>query len=248
MIVAAVATMPERLLYLENVVRTIRPQVDILRVYLNNFVERPAFLTEEEGRLSHEAAGDLGDLGKLYWLDGKEGTGHSHYMTLDDDIGYPADYAARMVSEFDARGGKAIVGVHGSEFDDPIVDFVTSRKDRFRFYQGLDTPRRAHILGTATTLLSRATIQLDISKDFPLRNAADLQLAVAAQKQRVPLVAVPRPEGWLTELRPWTEEGFSIWKQTKEDGQSKPQTYLAQTAIEQWQLYPDPLIAYPATP
>jgi hypothetical protein len=55
------------------------------------------------------------------------------------------------------------------------------------------------------------------------------------------MVAIPRPEGWVTERRPWTDEGFSIWKQTKLDGHSKVQTHLAQTAVNKWILRPDPL-------
>lgn len=52
LIVAAMATMPERLPHLENAVEALRPQVDVLRVYLNNFVEIPKFLSEEEAVLS----------------------------------------------------------------------------------------------------------------------------------------------------------------------------------------------------
>src|SRR5665213_2649162 len=114
MIVAAMATMPERLPYLEGAINALRPQVDVLRVYLNNFVEIPSFLSAEEGYLSSDAAGDLGDAGKFYWVNGKSGLDYSHYLTVDDDLGYPDDYVATLMEEFDARRQKAIVGVHGS--------------------------------------------------------------------------------------------------------------------------------------
>jgi hypothetical protein len=240
MIVAAMATMPNRLPYLEEVVETIRPQVDVLRVYLNGFIEPPEFLKAEEACLSNDADGDLGDAGKFYWLDDEELRDYTHYLTLDDDIGYPKDYVSKLKAEFDIRQGGAIVGVHGSEFSQPIVSFVESRQNRCRFYEGLEIPRSVHILGTATTMWGKDTIQLT-KEDFPLRNMGDLQLAIAAQKQNVPMVAIPRPEGWVTERRPWTDEGFSIWKQTKLDGHSKVQTHLAQTAVNKWILRPDPL-------
>jgi len=133
MIIAGIATMPDRLPYLEEVVGTIRPQVDVLRVYLNNFETVPSFLSSEEGCLSKNANGDLGDAGKFYWLDDKEKHDYSHYLTIDDDLGYPSNYVSTLVNEFDARDGQAVVGVHGSEFTDPIEDFVTSRKERYRF-------------------------------------------------------------------------------------------------------------------
>lgn len=245
LIVAAMATMPERLPYLENAVEALRPQVDALRVYLNNFVEIPKFLSEEEAVLSGNAIGDLGDSGKFYWFDGKDGLDHTHYLTADDDIGHPPNYVDALVEEFDARDGKAILGVHGSTFLLPIEDFVTSRDERFRFYERLDRARTVHILGTATTLLSRDTIDLSLD-DFKMRNAADLQLAIAAQRQRVPMVAIARNENWVTEERPWTAEGFSIWKTTKQNGHSA-QTNLARTAVSNWELHPDPLEKKAAT-
>lgn len=232
MIIAGMATMPDRLFYLEQVVEAVRPQVDVLRVYLNNFVEVPPFLKSEEACMSQDALGDLGDAGKFYWVNGGAGD-YTHYVTLDDDIGYPQDYVATLKSECDIRGGQSIVGVHGSEFTNPIEDFVTSRKNRYRFYESLDKAQSVHMLGTATTMWCRNAIQLG-PDDFPLKNMGDLQLAIAAQKQQVPLVAIPRLANWMTELRPWTEEGFSIWKQTKEEGRSQAQTKLAQTAVTEW--------------
>lgn len=239
MIVAAMATMPERLPYLESTVESLRPQVDALRVYLNNFEEVPLFLSEEEAQLSGDAIGDLGDSGKFYWFNDKTDLDHTHYLTVDDDLGYPPNYVAALVEEFDARDGQAIVGLHGSTFSVPIENFVTSRDERFRFYENLNRARTVHILGTATTLLSRKTIDLSLD-DFSMRNAADLQLAIAAQRQRVPMVALARYKNWVTEERPWTNEGFSIWKTTKEQGCSA-QTHLARTAVSSWRLYGDPL-------
>lgn len=240
MIVAAMATMPERLPYLECVVKSLRPQVDAVRVYLNNFEKIPSFLSNDEGILSSDAIGDLGDSGKFYWLNGRAGLDHSHYLTVDDDLGYPANYVSTLVEEFDARNGSAIVGIHGSTFKPTIENFVKSRDERFRFYEKLDRARSVHLLGTATTLLSRTTIALSLD-DFRMRNAADLQLAIVAQKQRVPMVALARPENWITEERPWTAEGFSIWKTVKQPGNSEPQTLLARAAVKNWQLFEDPL-------
>jgi len=240
MIVAAMATMPERLPYLEDAVNALRPQVDALRVYLNNFKEIPPFLSAEEAYLSSEALGDLGDAGKFYWVSNGSGLDYSHYLTVDDDLGYPDDYVATLMEEFDARKQKAVVGVHGSTFVQPIEDFVTSREARYRFYEKLDRAQVVHILGTATTILSRQTLGLSLD-DFRMRNAADLQLAIAAQRQNVPMVAIPRPEGWISEERPWTAEGYSIWKTTKEPGRSVTQTNLARTAIAHWNLFDDPI-------
>ncbi len=73
MIIAGMATMPDRLSFLKEVVEIVRPQVDVLRVYLNGFVKVPDVLRPEEAMLSSDARGDLGAEGKLYWIDGKDG-------------------------------------------------------------------------------------------------------------------------------------------------------------------------------
>lgn len=241
MIVAGMATMPDRLPYLKNVVEALRPQVDVLRVYLNNFVEPPSFLSAAESCLSAEAAGDLGAEGKFYWVDGHDGTESDHYLTVDDDLGYPPDYVARLLEESEARGDRAVVGVHGSRFALPIEDFVTSRAVRYRFYEDLVAPEAVHMLGTGTTLIPRAAIRLSMD-DFAMRNASDLQLAIAAQRQGTPMVAVAREEAWVKEVRPWTAEGYSIWKATKAEGKRQAKTDLARTAVERWQLHPDPIL------
>ena len=241
MIVAGIATMPERVNYLEGTVEALRPQVDALRVYLNDFEEVPRFLKPGEGVLSSQAAGDLGDSGKFYWFDRREELEYDHYLTMDDDLGYPPNYVAALVKEFDARDGQAVLGVHGSTFLPTIADFVDSRDKRFRFDAELKTSRPVHLLGTATTILSYRTLDLSLNDFSSLRNAADLHLGIAAQKQEVPMIAVARPENWITEERSWDHEGFSIWKSTKAPGDHTPQTELATRAIASWRLFDDPL-------
>jgi hypothetical protein len=240
MVLAGMATMPDRIDYLRNVVESLRPQVDTLRIYLNNFEEVPDFLLPNEAWLSRDASGDLGAEGKFFWVDDPEAIGFDHYLTVDDDIGYPPDYVQKLISASKARDDQAIVGVHGSEFLLPIEDFVSSRRTRYRFYEALESPQSVHMLGTATTLIARKAIQLTMN-DFPARNTSDLQLAIAAQKQHVPMIAVAREANWLREMRAWTSEGYSIWKSTKAEGQSHAKTLLAQTAIHDWKLQPDPV-------
>ncbi|MEO7617424.1 MAG: hypothetical protein ABIS59_01130 [Candidatus Saccharibacteria bacterium] len=238
MIVAAMATMPSRIEFLEQVVGRIRPQVDVLRIYLNNFDAIPAFLQPGEGILSEDAVGDLGDAGKFYWIAGSKNLDWDHYLTIDDDIGYPEDYVSTLVRECELRDGKAILGVHGSRFSPVIHDFVTSRSIRFRFHEELLTAQSVHILGTGTTFFHRGTLNLSLF-DFRLRNAGDVQLAIIAQNMNVPLVAIPRPENWLVELRPWTAPGFSIWKETKATTHTLIQTHLCNT-VASWIAHKDP--------
>jgi hypothetical protein len=239
MIMAAMATMPERSLYLPGAVESIRPQVDILRVYLNNFDEIPDCLAPEEVVFSQEADGDLGAEGKLYWYGKEEGRGHDHYVSIDDDILYPPDYVERLQEEFEVRAGRAVVGVHGFVFDDPIASYIDSRKAHYGFQQALETARPVHVLGTGTMLLGHSALSLTL-EDFPRRNTADLQLAIIAQNRRVPLISIPRPEKWLVSAHSTETDTLSVWWETYKDG-GRTKAALARAAVASWQLYPDPL-------
>lgn len=236
MIIAAMATMPQRLHLLEKAISSIRPQVDVVRVYLNSFDEVPSFLKPEEGFLAKNFLGDIGDAGKFFWFD--KG-GFDYYLTADDDILYPPDYVMRLVEEFEARHQKAIVGVHGFVFSEPIESYVTSRAEKYKCTYGLASARSVHIIGTATAILNRTTIKLSL-KDFPRHNMADLQLAIIAQKQQVPMVVISRDENWIQELQDAApKHGFSIWKEAKKDG-GRMLADVANKAVRHWQLFPDP--------
>jgi hypothetical protein len=235
--VVAIATMPERVQLLERAVASLRPQVDALKIYLNNFSKVPSFLSSEEVILSKNALGDLGDKGKFYWLNQNAA---DYYLTADDDIFYPPDYVERLVQEFEARHKKAIVGVHGFVFSMPIQSYSDSRSEKYKGTYKLASAKPVHVIGTATAILSAQTIKLSLN-DFPKRNMADLQLAIAAQKQQVPMVVIPREENWIKELQDAApEKGFSIWKETLQD-KGRRLGAVADQEISHWQTFPDPI-------
>lgn len=237
MTIAAMATIPERLHLLGKVISSLRSQVDVIRVYLNNFEKIPTFIASEEALLSREALGDIGDGGKFFWFDKGE---YDYYLTVDDDLLYPENYAATLICEFEKRRRRAVVGVHGFVFSEPIKSYVASRSEKYKHTQALDTARPVHVIGTGTAILNPKTIRLSL-KDFPKRNMADLQLAIAAQKQRVPMIVIARDENWLPELQDAApENGNSIWKETKKDN-GRTLAHLANSAVTKWRIFPDPI-------
>ncbi len=238
MIFLAIASIPERIALLQKVVTALRPQVDTLRVYLNNFESIPDFLFPHEGLLATQAMGDIGAEGKFYWFDKET---YDYYLTADDDLLYPSNYVETLIKEFEARHRKAIIGVHGFVFDTPIESYNQSRKERYKCTRKLSKPQPVHVLGTATTIFHPETIQLSMS-NFPRRNMVDLQLAITAQQQQVPLVVIPREANWIQELEDPSNpvSGSSIWKSVKNDN-GKTKADIARTEISEWKLFPDPI-------
>ena len=69
----------------------------------------------------------------------------------------------------------------------------------------------------------------------------DLQLAISAQKQKVPMVVIARGENWISELQDAVpSDGYSIWKETKKDN-GRIQARVANSEIAKWQISPDPV-------
>ena len=108
---ATVASVPGRQAQLAAVVAAIAPQVDVLHVYLNGYDAVPDFL---QGNPAVRVArsqdwGDVRDNGKFYFLN----EAGSYYVTLDDDLAYPADYVRTLLLAIEKYGRQAVVGVHG---------------------------------------------------------------------------------------------------------------------------------------
>lgn len=236
MTIVGIASMVQRAHLLEQTVASLRPQVDVVRIYLNDYQQVPSFLNRDEGLLAKDAAGDIGASGKFFWFDKLD---HDYYFTADDDLLYAPNYVEKMIHEFDARRQKAVIGVHGFVFSEPIESYITSRKEKYKSISAQSAPHPVHVIGTGTALLNQNTIKLSLD-DFPHKHMADLQLAIIAQKQRVPMVVIPREENWVSELQPAIpEHGFSIWKATKAEG-GYAKAKFANQSIKKWQLFPDP--------
>ena len=90
------ATMPERIRALEEVIPTIIHQCDELNIYLNLFETVPGFLKHPKIKIyrSQDCLGDLGDVGKFYkcdeWTEG-------YIFTVDDKLLYPKTYVKDMI-------------------------------------------------------------------------------------------------------------------------------------------------------
>lgn len=197
---AAVASIPGRQAQLAAVVAAIAPQVDVLHVYLNGYATVPDFL---QGKSAVRVArsqdwGDARDNGKFHFL----GEAGSYYLTLDDDLAYPADYVRTLLLNIEKYGRRAVVGVHGVLLAHPMTRFYANRTV-LGFRHGLVADRSVHLLGTGTVAFHRDTLALTYS-DFGEPGMADLWLAIAAKRQGVPLRCIARGPGW---LRPLGEAG-----------------------------------------
>ncbi|HEX2841173.1 FkbM family methyltransferase [Hyphomicrobium sp.] len=205
---AFMATYPPRLKHLERAVGSLLGQVDHLFIYLNGYTSVPRFLRSP--RITALAAGtleDLRDVGKFFHMSTAP---DGYFLTVDDDIEYPHDYAERMVQEIERHCRDAIVGVHGMIFANPLDRFFSERRRVFSFKDELASNVRVNALGTGTVGFHSSL--LSMTPDFrSAKGMADLWLAIKAKKNSIPMYAIPRPRQWLKPIVLKGEGGTSLY-------------------------------------
>ncbi len=228
----SLASIPKRRIQLGKVVKLLLPQVDVLRVYLNGYADGdvpPILMSHPRIDVARsQEHGDRGDAGKFFWCE--EGDGYQ--FTCDDDIHYPRDYVDRMLRALDRYHNGAVVGLHGVTLKADIRSYYQDRNVvHFSVQLGHDQPR--HLLGTGCIAYHADCISLRRS-DFEAPNMADIWLALAAQKQRVPMIAVARTPHW---LKPMLTDDEGLYKTSKRDDSAQT---AAINRLEKWQLHKVP--------
>lgn len=188
--------MPSRTTTFSSAFNSIIEQVDWLYLYLDGHetVPEPArnhprvtvfFCQDEPG---------LGCDGKFLGM--RCETEACLYAGVDDDILYPSDFVRRLARELSSREGRAVVGVHGVSLHTTLQSYLTDR-DVIFFGNSLHRPQTVDALGTGTLMFDTAQLHFDPGA-WSIRNKTDLQLAIEAAKRKLPMVCIPRPEGFLT--------------------------------------------------
>jgi FkbM family methyltransferase len=232
-VTVSMASIPSRRAGLSRVVAALLDQVDQLNVYLNHYDDVPTFLRHPRIRVERsQDHGDLRDNGKFFFLaDARPG----YYLTVDDDIVYPPDYVDHLLAKLRQYADRAIVGLHGTILPAKVERFFAPNgRTVLSFKHELVEDRQVHLLGTGTTAWHTRAIPLAFG-DFASTGMADLWLGAAAQRHRVPMFSVARPNGW---LRPIEDlDSKSLFDEfVNDDG---PQTRLVQQ-MAPWQLPPLP--------
>jgi hypothetical protein len=195
MITASLSTVAWRRSALERMLPTILPQVDRLNVFLQGYTQAPDCLRDRkitiaDGR-DHPDWLALKSTAKLFWA--AEGlVADGVHLTVDDDILYPPDYAATLAARIDYYDRKAVVGYHGAIWDGSFRD-----RQVLHFEKALSHDTPVHTLGTGTTAWHTSSLKLTELGDW---DGVDWTVAIAAQKQRLPMMCLARPAGYLKQL------------------------------------------------
>lgn len=202
LVIGAVCSIPSRIEAFKAVVQRILPQLDQLHVYLDKYESVPEFLKSDKIQVhrSKDYQVDLRDNAKFLDFNRlkKAHPEGFYYVTFDDDIDYPHDYVRHLVCSINDFGCKAVVGVHGVvSFESP----ASYSADRFVYHfalSALDHPKLVNNLGTGTSAFWSGAIESIDPFAWGRGGAVDIDFAILAKRQGVPMVCVQRHRGWLT--------------------------------------------------
>jgi hypothetical protein len=231
------ATMPLRADTAPQSIASILAQVERLWLFLDRFDVIPAYAEHERIHVLRTAeVGDIRANGKLAGL-AREATPCT-FFSVDDDVEYPADYCDRLESQLANYSGRAAVGVHAAILSSPVTSYVRDMTVMHR-RASLDDATEVDLLGTDSTAFRTSTLHFDV-REWEHVNIVDLSFALTARRASVPLVAIPRTQGWVNPLA--ERQVDSIWLGVRRD--DTKQTALAQELV----ALPRPRLARPETP
>ncbi|MEY4348250.1 MAG: heparosan synthase [Actinomycetota bacterium] len=194
-ITVGLTSFPPREEQLKIAIKSLVDQADCIKLYLNEYTEIPAWLSEfPTVHTTLAVHGDLKEVGKFAQLDDVEG----YVSTVDDDIIYPTDYIARSILRLEQYQRKVIIGVHAVRFN-PLNPHYLSDRTVFHFKEPLGSPTPAETMGSGTCTYHTSVIKFTRA-DFPILGHADLFIGKKSVNEGVPLICVDRPENWLVEI------------------------------------------------
>ena len=215
--VAMLASIPEREKMLEKTVESLRPQVDEIRVALNDYPYVPKFLSKREVVMLDNSKGDAG---KHYFADQFEG----YLLTCDDDLIYPSGYVEKMIAG--VKEHHCACTLHGRVYNyRPILNFQMS----FIGYPCLETLRRdvrVDIGGDGVMCWHTDFLKIRY-ENFESKNMSQLWFSKQCLEQDVMIMCLAHEGDYLTYQRPqWT-----IWDESAKNG-FREQTELMRTFLK----------------
>lgn len=217
------ATYPPRRDSAVAVARLIAPQVDVLRIILNEFDAELPELTQIPNVRQIIPPSDMKDVGKFL----PETLSASLVFLIDDDILYPSDYVQKSRERIAALGQPhAVYGYHASSYLLPKFAFkrrqlgqwwnwYTGRRDAVRrvmfFEKALDRATYVDQLGTGT-MICPGPLMAPLSVMRDSQKFVDVRYALWCHQNQIAQIALPRPSAWLKAVR-FEETIFSDFTQ-----------------------------------
>lgn len=200
------ATYPKRMESLEEAVRSLVGQLDILYIYCNeydldefgNLIQRIKKYTStcKIKLIDPEfGAGNVMDMGKYWAIHNVQG----YVFMVDDDLVYPEDYCDRHIAFIDEY--ECITTVHGRSLKFyPIHSYFGNTKS-INYKIGLVEGKIVDIAGTGTCAFHSSFLDfIRPVRDKELesfKGMSDIWFTIWCKERELSILAIPRSPGWM---------------------------------------------------
>lgn len=201
MITAQIATIPERVKTLERVIGSLLPQVDKIRVMLNNYnvdgmgaPSIPGFLNDEKIEYIF-CDNSLLDGYKFLKADTNEG----YVLICDDDILYPHDFAQTMIAHLEALNKRAVLSIMGKNLLPlPITSYAKQIHECFRAFEYHTKMYEVQIIGMCGAIYNTKYCKIS-EKDMFVQDS-DVCASAYCFKHNISMYVVPHKGDWCQDL------------------------------------------------
>lgn len=195
-ITIGMASIPERETGMLRALEQLLPQCDHFDLYLNGYdknftVKLPVELTK--GKLTVFNETDIGPHGKLFMAHRTTG----YFLTVDDDLIYPANYVTHIIQGIEKYNRGAYVGYHGAllaQYSDPMQPPC---RCLFSHQDLVPMDIVVHMLGTGILGYHSSAGMVDWRTFEP--GKIDDQVAAYAQDRRIPMICLMHDKNWVIE-------------------------------------------------
>ena len=183
-ITIAMASIPERAGGMAAVLRTLLPQCDYFDLCLNGYPMGFHCAEMDDPKVTiFRHSRDMGDRGKFIMANRVKG----YYLTVDDDLLYPGDYAYRTVQAIESYQRQAIVGWHGTIYVVTPDPSQPKMRCMYFFLEARPEDVLVHHLGTGCMGYHTSCFQVDWRT---MVQGVDDQVGWMAQQQCVPMIVI----------------------------------------------------------
>jgi len=185
MITANLATIKARKDTLQKVIDSLRFQVDVVRVYGNDY------LPEITGSNVQVFTGcDYTDNAKFFWLPKSNGI----YLSCDDDIIYPPDYVETVLKGL-KKYPNTWLTFHGRKLKGLNLPYYTGHHT-YQCLRTVDADYQIDVPGTGVSAFHTNTIKFDSTKWEDYR-MSDLKAGLELAKAKVRVICLKHKMFWI---------------------------------------------------
>jgi hypothetical protein len=208
MIIAGIASIPEREESLKKTVQSLYKHVDKIFIWLNEY-DHPPLIEDPDKKIYFNTGSNLGDSGKFFGAHLNIGASF-YYLACDDDLIYDGESYVHLMIEGVKKYG-CPVSLHGKIYG----EFTLNWRKPVLNYRCLDVVTKdveVDVVGTGVLAFSSEFMGVYTTM-FHRPNMADLWFSYAAKKIGLPLMVLAHPEGIVT----YMPQKDTLWKRREDE-------------------------------